>query len=440
MEQLKTISQTDLTGKLHVGQDDSPALGTLGMQQLFDAHPNVNTDIINQNATTQNANNADLDTRTVSNTNDIAAHIGNTSNPHVVTKPQIGLGNVDNTSDANKPVSTAQQAAHDNLKDYIDNIALKAGAVTSFNGRAGAILPQDGDYTLPQVGGSRKNMVALNADSRTLVNQQAQNSYTAGSTFAYSLDGIKIREGTLTVNDGFVNFVSTGAGTYAPRFQTPIETKLEAGKTYTISALVRVNSKNDQNLHFRLSDSGGTWIEPSNMVLDVTTDFKVVSKTFVCPSNYENPNIEFIGGNSAAVFNVDRIAWKLEKGEGQTLARQDANSDQVLNDPPPNPQQELAKCQRYQLFAYGDLARALIVGTTTIFFFIPTPITMRDKPIINTGDFKIRSISGVDQTGFTFDIISARSNGIFMSAQKTSHGLNDAIISLNNIIFDANIY
>lgn len=38
-------------------------------------------------------------------------HISNTSNPHNVTKTQVGLSNVDNTSDANKPISTAQQTA-----------------------------------------------------------------------------------------------------------------------------------------------------------------------------------------------------------------------------------------------------------------------------------------------------------------------------------------
>ena len=30
------------------------------------------------------------------------------TNPHGTTKADVGLGNVDNTSDANKPVSTAQ--------------------------------------------------------------------------------------------------------------------------------------------------------------------------------------------------------------------------------------------------------------------------------------------------------------------------------------------
>ena len=41
----------------------------------------------------------------------ITSHTSNTSNPHSVTKSQVGLSNVDNTSDANKPVSTATQTA-----------------------------------------------------------------------------------------------------------------------------------------------------------------------------------------------------------------------------------------------------------------------------------------------------------------------------------------
>lgn len=41
----------------------------------------------------------------------ITDHLANVSNPHSVTKAQVGLGNVDDTSDANKPVSTAQQSA-----------------------------------------------------------------------------------------------------------------------------------------------------------------------------------------------------------------------------------------------------------------------------------------------------------------------------------------
>lgn len=41
----------------------------------------------------------------------VDSHIGNKSNPHGVNKAQVGLGNVNNTSDADKPVSTAQATA-----------------------------------------------------------------------------------------------------------------------------------------------------------------------------------------------------------------------------------------------------------------------------------------------------------------------------------------
>ena len=47
------------------------------------------------------------------NSNNLDGHVASTSNPHSVTKTQVGLGNADNTSDVNKPVSTAQQTALD---------------------------------------------------------------------------------------------------------------------------------------------------------------------------------------------------------------------------------------------------------------------------------------------------------------------------------------
>lgn len=47
-------------------------------------------------------------------------HIDNTSNPHQVTKSQVGLSNVDNTSDVSKPVSTLQKAAIDTVQENLD--------------------------------------------------------------------------------------------------------------------------------------------------------------------------------------------------------------------------------------------------------------------------------------------------------------------------------
>lgn len=58
-------------------------------------------------------------------------HIANKSNPHTVTKTQVGLGNVNNTSDADKPVSTAQATA------IADAKTAGTTAQTSINSHAG---------------------------------------------------------------------------------------------------------------------------------------------------------------------------------------------------------------------------------------------------------------------------------------------------------------
>ena len=58
-------------------------------------------------------------------------HIANKSNPHTVNKTQVGLGNVNNTSDANKPISTAQATA------IADAKAAGTAAQTSINSHAG---------------------------------------------------------------------------------------------------------------------------------------------------------------------------------------------------------------------------------------------------------------------------------------------------------------
>lgn len=48
---------------------------------------------------------------TKADASDLTSHVENENNPHSVTKSQIGLGNVDNTSDADKPISTATHNA-----------------------------------------------------------------------------------------------------------------------------------------------------------------------------------------------------------------------------------------------------------------------------------------------------------------------------------------
>ena len=79
-------------------------------------------------------------------------HASNTSNPHKVTKTQVGLGNVDNTSDINKPVSTAQKKAIDavntSLTIHAENTIahITAAERTEWNSKAAGVHIHDDRY------------------------------------------------------------------------------------------------------------------------------------------------------------------------------------------------------------------------------------------------------------------------------------------------------
>lgn len=82
---------------------------------LIDGDINDQTDLINLIGTK-------------ADTSSFTSHVQNTSNPHSVTKAQIGLGNVDNTSDLDKPISTATQAA---LDGKVDDVKVNGYTVVS---------------------------------------------------------------------------------------------------------------------------------------------------------------------------------------------------------------------------------------------------------------------------------------------------------------------
>ena len=101
---------------------DSDSTRPLQNKVITDKFFTIDVDITNLKTTT-NEQAFDI----TSNTNNIAStntkinnHIANKNNPHGVTKSQIGLGNVDNTSDKQKPVSTAQANAINVVQSNLD--------------------------------------------------------------------------------------------------------------------------------------------------------------------------------------------------------------------------------------------------------------------------------------------------------------------------------
>ncbi len=72
---------------------------------------------------------------------DLTNHINDNNNPHSVTATQVGLGNVDNTSDADKPISTATQSAlNDKVAIATNPSKTVKGAIKAFYDTATSTL------------------------------------------------------------------------------------------------------------------------------------------------------------------------------------------------------------------------------------------------------------------------------------------------------------
>jgi len=111
---------------------------------------------------------------TVAQLNALGAHAGSTDNPHQVNKTQVGLGNVDNSADADKPVSTPVAAA----------LALKADASRVLTQVPAGAVFTDTSYTHPAT--HPPSIIEQDASNRFMTDTEkanlGQNTAHRGST------------------------------------------------------------------------------------------------------------------------------------------------------------------------------------------------------------------------------------------------------------------
>lgn len=188
-----------------------------GSQWLFEYELNNSSFTASQWASINSNATAEKIAKISTNETAINNHIANTSNPHSVTKAQVGLGNVDDTSDLSKPISTATQTALNgkqatlvsgtNIKTINNSSVLGSGNLSvgtvksvnntspDSNGNVALALPtvNNSTITLTQ-GGVTKGSFTLNQASGATIALDAGggSSYTAGN-------GIDITSGIISV-------------------------------------------------------------------------------------------------------------------------------------------------------------------------------------------------------------------------------------------------
>ena len=152
------------------------------------------------------ADNTSVDSKVNGVRQELDAHIEDLLNPHQVTKGQIGLGNVDNTADADKPVSNSTQAAIISAvatkadKTYVDGqLTFKANKADVYT-KSETYTKAEVDTTFSAYVGGRKAYTTLalaQADQANLpVNTAIEVTSDGANNGTYQWDGT-----TLTKSD-----------------------------------------------------------------------------------------------------------------------------------------------------------------------------------------------------------------------------------------------
>lgn len=262
------------------------------------------------------------------------------------------------------------------------------------------------------------------------INQLGQKEYT---TNGYTIDRWRITNSNSAckIEDGFIRL--TNNGTQQVYFFQFFENKLPVGK-YTLSILCRSTQGGFIAIEHPSDSSKNKY-----HYFDTIENWDIVSLTVDVSKEDIFDRIAFRGDLNC---NLDIIAAKLELGPAQTLAHKEGDT-WILNDPLPNFQQELAKCQRYQFVSTSSGSqhiRAASKSNNNFYFDINVPTTMRANPTVkDTSSIIVRQYgTTVEEEGFNFTFNSFN-NSIRIDATKNNHGLSDATLILGKTIFDANL-
>lgn len=261
--------------------------------------------------------------------------------------------------------------------------------------------------TLAQVGGSNKNLLhnAYWTIQSAIVNQR---TLTVFNSSGYSIDRWvfdRYGTGTLSVtNDGLV---LTAVGNTS-RIRQPLENWAELS-TVTLSIICKdVVGANRIEISAKVA---GAWVTVGGT--DVLTA-GVAFCTGLIPSDTTELYALII---TQPAGSIKLLAAKLEHGSNSTIE----------NDPPPDPQQELAKCQRFfevlKPGYYGRLATIVAFDAINAYGIIPiTP--KRTNPAIAylEGDVtKLYLNQGSTYTPLTsLELVQMHNNYIFIKVQVAS--------------------
>lgn len=261
------------------------------------------------------------------------------------------------------------------------------------------------------------------------INQRGSITYSTGG--AYGIDRWKTSHSgmSLSISSGYIE-VSSSLSYH--HFQQGIENGSKvAGNTVTLSAIVKGTQGNKVGLAI-YNSGAATILGRSDRTLSGGWD--LIQETINVPSNFLVAMFAIYTSLSGTSTTLQIKAAKFELGDTQTLAHYDsANSVWVLNEVP-NFQQELARCQRYQVLlfsanSYNRVSNSVAETSTGVHFYMPIPTTLRSATV------SVEFIKGAVGNLYVYDPSDSSYNAVSAISilQTATSGFLDLSITTSNL-------
>ena len=229
--------------------------------------------------------------------------------------------------------------------------------------------------------GSPRNFLD-NSDFTNPINQREKTSYTATGSYTFTIDRWKMNYGTITVNDGYINWTTSEEAQYKKLIQI-IPHTLKAGQTYTLAMFARVNKADYTVLRF--ADNSGGGLSGASVILSATNDFAWFIISYNMSKDLVQPRVEILTGSETSQnINIDIKAIALYEGEYTIENLPEYQSKGYAA--------ELLECQRYFInlgnssFGFGFVS----ANGTSCGIIIPLPTKMRATPTVTADNFRIK--------------------------------------------------
>lgn len=262
------------------------------------------------------------------------------------------------------------------------------------------------------------------------INQRGETSWNTGG---YHLDRWKQEiDGSGELGEeGFTPAVTQTMATAQPVEESVFKRLL--GKKVTISALLSSGEFRSRTVQFP-SDISQGFVE----LVAFSNGGEIGIASYPGAKTYQLCRIYIKSDSNKLTF----AAIKVELGYLSTLARKDESGNWVLNDPPPNFEQELAKCQRYFCVVDPSYYSGALYSSNAAIVNIPTSVPMRIPPTVKGASAQLAAkIFLSDGTEISAENVSftsqgSNSNGIKLHVTGITSQQSDSMLVLKDFAFE----